>query len=510
MLLTLTVFFPLLGALLCLVAPARFARVVNVATSAVVLLLTIAIWTQAGDLSTYSANLEVGPVAWIKGFGINFHLAVDGIGLSLLLLTAFVSLTAAIASWKIEKSPRGYHAMFLLLLTGMLGVFVSMDLFLFYVFWEIMLLPMYFLIGVWGGPNRQYAAIKFFLYTLFGSVLLLAAIILVVLKTGTWSIPEITAQASALVASGSAATILGASGLGLAAFIGMFIGFAIKIPCFPFHTWLPDAHVEAPTPISMILAGVLLKMGGYGLIRIAYPFFPTAAASIWWIIALLAVISIVYGALVAMSQSDFKRLIAYSSVSHMGFVTLGLAAATTQAVNGAMFMMLAHGTISAMLFMIVGVIYDRAHHRDIDRFGGLAWTMPKYAVLASFAFFASLGLPGLSGFIAEITVFVGSFASQIDGFRWYALFALLGLVITAGYYLITLQKVFLGATPEVYEDKKLFPDVTGRELAVLLPLAAVTLVMGVAPSLAMDIYAGVVDGFQSTMQTAIEVAGVIR
>jgi len=510
MLLTTTVFLPLLGMLLCLVAPERLAKVINVATCAVVLVLTVAIWSEAGDLATYAANLTVGPVEWIPWFGINFHLAVDGLGLSLLLLTAFVSLTAAIASWNIQKSVRGYHAMFLLLLTGMLGVFVAMDLFLFYVFWEIMLLPMYFLIGIWGGPNRQYAAIKFFIYTLFGSVLLLAAVILVVLKTGTWSIPEITQMASDLVASGSTATILGASGLGLAAFIGMFIGFAIKIPCFPFHTWLPDAHVEAPTPISMILAGVLLKMGGYGLIRIAYPFFPEAAASIWWVIALLAVISIVYGALVAMAQTDFKRLIAYSSVSHMGFVTLGLAAATTQAINGAMYMMLAHGTISAMLFMIVGVIYDRAHHRDIDRFGGLAWTMPRYAVLASFAFFASLGLPGLSGFIAEITTFVGAFASQIDGFRIYAIVALAGIVITAGYYLITLQKVFLGSTPEVYTDKKVFPDVTPRELAVLLPLAAVTLLMGVAPSLAMDLYAGVIDGFESTLEKAIEVAGVMR
>jgi len=511
MLLTLTVFLPLLGVILCLVAPERFAKVINVVICAMVLALTIMVWGSADDLSGYASNLTVGPYEWISGFyGISFHMQVDGIGLSLLLLTAFVSLTAAIASWNIKKSARGYHAMFLLLLMGMLGVFVAMDLFLFYVFWEIMLLPMYFLIGIWGGPNRQYAAIKFFIYTLFGSVLLLAAIILVVLKTQTWSIPEITRIARDLVASGSSATILGASGLGLAAFIAMFIGFAIKIPSFPFHTWLPDAHVEAPTPISMILAGILLKMGGYGLIRIAYPFFPEAAASIWWVIALLAVISIVYGALVAMSQTDFKRLIAYSSVSHMGFVTLGLAAATTQAVNGAMYMMLAHGTISAMLFMIVGVIYDRAHHRDIDRFGGLAWTMPRYAVLASFAFFASLGLPGLSGFIAEITTFVGSFNSQIDGFRVFALLALLGIVITAGYYLITLQKVFLGKTPEVYTDKKVFPDVSARELAVLLPLAAVTLVMGIWPAFALDMYRGVIDGFESTMKAAIEVAGVLR
>jgi NADH-quinone oxidoreductase subunit M len=268
----------------------------------------------------------------------------------------------------------------------------------------------------------------------------------------------------------------------------------------PLHTWLPDAHVEAPTPISMILAGVLLKMGGYGLIRIAYPFFPEAAAKMGPVVATISVIAIVYGAFVAMGQTDFKKMIAYSSVSHMGFVTLGLASGTVEGINGAMYMMLAHGTISAMLFMIVGVIYDRAHHRDMDRFGGLAWVMPRYFVLASFAFFASLGLPGMSGFIAEITTFVGVFSAP--AYRPWAIAALLGVVLTAGYYLIALQKIYLKATPEAYTDKSKYPDATGRELLVLVPLAVVTLWMGVQPGVFMDMYTGVIEGLSETLTQA--------
>jgi NADH-quinone oxidoreductase subunit M len=482
-LLSLTVFLPLAGMVLCLLVPKESTknacRWVNVLACGAALAATIVLWLRYDPAATGYQLVE--DVAWIPAFGIRYHLGMDGISLVLLLLTSFVSFVGAIASWRIEKSARGYHAMYLLLVTGMLGVFVALDFFLFYIFWEVMLLPMYFLIGIWGGPRRQYAAIKFFLYTLAGSVLMLAGIILIYVYHRTFQLPEILEIARG---PGLFSPSAHAETLRNMVFVGFFIGFAIKVPSFPFHTWLPDAHVEAPTPISMILAGVLLKMGGYGLIRIAYPFLPDAAMWAQPAILAVSVISIVYGALVAMAQTDLKKLVAYSSVSHMGFVTLGIASMTPEGLNGAMYMMLAHGTISAMLFMLVGVIYDRAHHRDIDRFGGLAWVMPAYAVLAAFGFFASLGLPGLSGFIAEITVFLGAF----QHYKWIALISSIGIVVTAGYYLITLQKVFLGDTPAVYRDPVHYPDASNREMLVLVPLALVTLYMGLMPDTVMSLY----------------------
>ena len=503
-LLSLTVFLPLAGALLCLLVPKasapRACRWINVVANAAAFLATIAVWAAYGRHEGMRDGYSlVEDAPWIAAFNIRYHMGVDGVSVALLLLTTFVSLAGAVASWKIEKAPKGYHTMYLVLLTGMLGVFTSLDTFLFYLFWEIMLLPMYFLIGIWGGPRRQYAAIKFFLYTLAGSVLLLAGLVLIYVHYQTFQIPEIAriAKDGGLFTGkvGSPET------LRLFVFGGFFIAFAIKVPTFPFHTWLPDAHVEAPTPVSMILAGVLLKMGGYGLIRMAYPFFPDAARTMTTPIVVLSIISIVYGALVAMAQTDFKKLVAYSSVSHMGFVTLGLASMTIEGLNGAMYMMLAHGTISAMLFMLVGVIYDRAHHRDIDRFGGLAWAMPTYGVLAAFGIFASLGLPGLSGFVAEITVFLGAFKA----FPLWAILATVGMVVTAAYYLTTLQKVFLGETPAAYKDPAHYPDTSRRELLVLVPLALVTLWMGLWPNGAMGIYR---PDLQGILDSSTQVAGV--
>jgi NADH-quinone oxidoreductase subunit M len=502
--LSLTVFLPLAGVILCLLVPkessARACRWVNLLTCFATFLATLAVWqgysNHQGMKDGY-ALVEDG--AWIPAFDIRYHLGVDGVSVALLLLTSFVSLVSSIASWNITKSPKGYHSMFLLLVAGMVGVFVSLDLFLFYLFWELMLIPMYFLIGIWGGPRRQYAAIKFFLYTLAGSVLLLAGLVLIYIHHKTFQIPDILAIANG--AGLFTGKVDHPETLRILCFVGFFIAFAVKVPCFPFHTWLPDAHVEAPTPISMILAGVLLKMGGYGLIRMAYPFFPDAAhtPAIETTILVLAILSIVYGAFVAMAQTDFKKMVAYSSVSHMGFVTLGIASLTNEGVNGAMYMMLAHGTISAMLFMLVGVIYERAHHRDIDRFGGLAWVMPTYFALAAFGIFASLGLPGLSGFVAEITVFLGSFAANPK----LTLLATVGMVVTAAYYLITLQKVYLGDTPAIYKDPVHYPDATKRELLILVPLALVTLWMGVLPNGAMEIYRGDLEAIFAHVRPAV-------
>jgi len=451
-------------------------------------------------------------VEWfsIAGMEVNYHLDVDGLSLLMVFLTGLVGVSAALSSWNIDRSPRGYHAMLQLLTAAMMGTFVAMDLFLFYVFWELMLLPMYFLIGVWGGPRREYAAIKFFMYTLVGSVLLLAAILAMFFDRGTLSIP-------ALVSDGQA-IFQGHPGIRTALFFALFIGFAIKVPVWPFHTWLPDAHVEAPTPISVILAAVLLKMGGYGLVRMAWPMFPDVVVDQGAVLATLAVISIVYGALVAMAQKDWKKLVAYSSVSHMGYVLLGLTALTHEGVGGAVFQMFNHGTISPMMFLLVGVMYDRVHHRDLDRYGGLLGLLPRYSVMAMIGFFAALGLPGLSGFISEIMVFLGSYKSTVmPHAKAFTIVATLGIVFGAVYILVMIQKVFLGKPKELgghaeghgdahgapaadaaghgggghdhYEAPKApWPDLTRIEWASLLPLAAVTVLLGILPGIALGLF----------------------
>jgi NADH-quinone oxidoreductase subunit M len=367
--------------------------------------------------------------------------------------------------------------MYLLLLTGMMGTFVATDLFLFYVFWELMLLPMYFLIGLWGGPKREFAAIKFFIYTLVGSVLMLGAFLAIYFQTKTFSIPEILAKNGSIFPGNDVLrTIL---------FVGLFIGFAIKVPVFPFHTWLPLAHVEAPTPISVILAGVLLKMGGYGLMRMAFPWFPDVVHAAWPWLATLAIVSIIYGALVALAQTDWKKLVAYSSVSHMGYVLLGLATLTPEGVNGAVLQMFSHGILSGMMFLLVGVMYDQVHHRDMNRFGGLATTLPKYTFIAMIGFFGALGLPGLSGFVAEMMVFFGSFAGKLPHAQTYTVVATLGVVLGAVYILVMIQKIFLGKPKEKHEHALHEPS--GREWAMLAPLAAIALWIGVWPRTAIDI-----------------------
>jgi NADH-quinone oxidoreductase subunit M len=434
--------------------------------------------------------IDIKSVSWFGRIHIEYFMGIDGLSGPMVILTALICFIAVFASWNIAKAFKGYMAMLLLLDTGMIGVFVALDFFLFYIFWELMLLPMYFLIGVWGGPRREYAAIKFFLYTLLGSVLILLAMIALYFSV---AIPDplsggkmhtfnmLAMMNPANFEPGSLLAGLGTH-MRMLAYIALFIGFAIKVPIFPFHTWLPDAHVEAPTAISVILAGILLKMGTYGLMRVNFPMFPELAQQLTVPLAVLALINIVYGALCAMAQKDFKKLIAYSSISHMGIVLLGMAALNTQGFMGAVFQMFNHGTITAMLFLIVGVIYDRAHTRDLDAFGGLAITMPKYTGIMTVAFFAALGLPGLSGFISEAFSFLGAF--RVDSLRVITMFSTLGIVLTAAYMLWTLQRVFLGTPNEKWAS---LPDINGRELFTLVPLAVIVLVLGIYPSFMLDL-----------------------
>ena len=451
-------------------------------------------------------------LVWIKQWSIEYFVGVDGLSISMVLLTAIVFLVGAIASvpwWgKLDdahhphfskKKVPGYWILFLLLQTGVLGTFCALDFFLFYIFWEVMLLPMYFLIGIWGAPPRveeggrvrggPYAAIKFFLYTLAGSVLMLLAMIAIYHNSG----PSTLADGSSSPHSFNILTLtkmfrdgtFAAAGpiFGLhfvqAVFVALFIGFSIKVPMFPFHTWLPDAHVDAPTPISVILAGILLKTGMYGMLRFNLQMLSPAMDWAAWAIGVLGVINIVYGAFVCMAQKDLKKLIAYSSVSHMGFCLLGLAALTPQGLTGCVFQMFSHGIISPMLFLIAGVIYDRAHTREINGFGGLAERLPEYTGLTGLAFMASLGLPGLAGFVGEVLVFLGGFGAANQGFRVLVAISATAVIITAAYYLWTMQRMFLGKLNEKWAG---LWDMTWRERVTLYPLAAVTVFLGVFPA----------------------------
>ena len=406
--------------------------------------------------------------AWIKSI-ISHHLGIDGISLFLVLLTTFLTPLAILSSWKsVTRRVKSYMICLLTLETGMIGVFCALDLVLFYVFWEVMLIPMYFLIGVWGGERRIYAAVKFILYTMVGSLLMLLAIIYLYYAHGgtTFNLVEITRSLSsgALQLTGREEFFL---------FLAFLLAFAIKVPMFPFHTWLPDAHVEAPTAGSVILAGVLLKMGTYGLLRFCLPLFPAAAISAAPYISVLAIIGIIYGALVAMVQPDLKKLVAYSSVSHMGLVVLGIFAFTTQGFQGSTLQMLNHGLSTGALFLLVGMIYDRRHTRKIADFGGLAHISPVYAALFLVVTLSSIGLPGLNGFVGEVLVLMGSFASN----KLFGSLAALGMILSAAYMLWMYQRVFLGKLEN--PDNAAVKDIGVREKLILIPIILIMLWIGV-------------------------------
>ncbi len=468
--LSLMLFLPLLGMILLFLFPKEKERAIKdsaLAVTAATFLLSLVVFFQFDG--SLSAMQMVEKRAWLPGYGITYFLGVDGISLWLVMLTTFLMPLTILASYSyITKNVKEYMVFMLLLETGMLGVFLALDLFLFYIFWELMLIPMYFLIGVWGGKRRIYAALKFFLYTMAGSVLMLIAII-------------------ALYYYGKEATGVGSFdllhlyGLNLPVkiqmymFLAFFLAFAFKVPMFPFHTWLPDAHVEAPTAGSVILAAVLLKMGVYGFLRFAIPLFPQATLDMVPVVSTLAVIGIIYGALVAMVQKDIKKLVAYSSVSHLGFVMLGLFALNIQGIEGGLIQMVNHGLSTGALFLIVGILYERRHTRLIEEFGGLSKVVPLYATFFMVVTLSSIGLPGLNGFVGEFLILLGTFKVH----KLFAVLAATGVILAAVYMLWMFQRVMFGKITK--EENRKIPDMNLREIAYMLPLVVFIIWIGVYP-----------------------------
>lgn len=470
----------MIGVILTPKAKENVIRMVTLATTSVTLLLSVLLYSKF-DTSTAGMQFVV-KVPWIEQFHINYFLGIDGITMLMTFLNALLFFICTLSSWTVGKNVKAYYALLLMLQSTVFGVFFSLDFFLFYVYWEVMLLPMFFLIGIWGGENREYAAIKFFLYTFFGSIFMLVGIIALYYATGKGA-----DSFNILALQGGKFTELTVDLFGKTFsfetlfFWFMFLGFAIKVPVFPFHTWLPHAHVQAPTAVSVILAGVLLKMGTYGFLRIAFPIFPMAAVQSSTIIAVLGLISVIYGAFCAMAQDDVKKLVAYSSVSHMGFVMLGLAAMTTQGVNGAVLQMFNHGTSTAMMFLLIGILYERSHHRWIVKpdgskgYGGLSTKLPKYTTVFIIGMFASLGLPGLSGFISEALIFLGIY----QRFTTITVIAVIGLLIGAAYLLWMFKRMFFG---EVNPETEGYDDMNAREIFYMVPLCVAVIVFGVYPS----------------------------
>jgi NADH-quinone oxidoreductase subunit M len=490
--LTLVTFFPLVGVLVILFLKQdqkNLIRWVALITSLITFGLSIAALAQF-DASNPELQLQIN-LPWIQvaGWNISYYLGVDGLSILLLLLTTFLTPIAILSTWTaVEERVKDFMIFFLLLEVGMLGVFVAQDLFLFYIFWEFTLVPMYFLIGIWGGPRRMYAAIKFFLYTMAGSVLMLLAILWLGIYQGTFSVPE-------LVAKGGIP-----SEIQFWLFLAFAAAFAIKVPMWPLHSWLPDAHVEAPTAGSVILAGVLLKMGTYGFLRFNLPMFPQASVQLAPWMAGLAVVGILYGAAVSYAQKDVKKLVAYSSVSHLGFVMLGLFALNAQGISGGILQMVNHGLSTGALFLLVGMIYERRHTREMDAFGGLWKVMPIYGALTLIVTLSSMGLPGLNGFVGEFTILLGAFGSEAIGSPWFAGLAAAGVILAAVYMLFMFQKLFLG--PVDKDENRSLKDINAREIIILIPLLIFIFWIGLYPAPFFNLMAPAVDKLVAILQAA--------
>jgi NADH-quinone oxidoreductase subunit M len=494
--LNMVIFFPLVGVLVLLCMPSsrkNLLRWTTLITTLVTFGLSIWLLTM---FDKSNPDLQLGlNLSWIQvaGWNINYTIGVDGLSILLVLLTTFLTPISILSTWKaVEERVKDFMLFFLLLEVGMLGVFLAQDLFLFYIFWEFTLVPMYFLIGIWGGPRRIYAAIKFFLYTMAGSILMLLAILYVGIQAQTFSVPELMTALPGLYASGAIA--LGAQML---MFLAFAAAFAIKVPMWPLHSWLPDAHVEAPTAGSVILAGVLLKMGTYGFLRFNIPLFPeaTVKAAPW--IALLAVIGIIYGAAVSFAQKDVKKLVAYSSVSHLGFVMLGLFALNAQGIEGAILQMINHGLSTGALFLLVGMIYEQTHTREMAVYGGLWKITPVFGSIMLVVALSSMGLPGLNGFVGEFTILLGAFGSKAIGSPWFAGIAAAGVIMAAIYILYMFQKMFLGPEGSIVEEVKkhghALKDLNWREIVTIVPILVFIFWIGLYPKPFFELMAPAVE-----------------